>query len=163
MPFTPSFDGVLNSGDSWVSRRRASEGLQKSAVVKGDAGGGEGQQDGKEADIKEEEEEEGRKETDRNPIISDGSSSVHRPESPPQPEPSRSPPSDPPPSKSPEVQVASSGSRKVSSTAETSVGIISAVNTAPPLQDLTSVEWSYLDPQGQVQGQATNKSNLSLD
>ncbi|KAL0576818.1 kinesin-like protein, partial [Marasmius crinis-equi] len=54
---TPSFDGVLNGGESWVARRRASEGLGKIAGVTREPSG-------EENEIREEEEE-GRAEADK--------------------------------------------------------------------------------------------------
>ena len=164
IPFSPSFDGVLSGGDTWAARRRYSEGLQKGVKGEASGSGGEGQQEGKEEDIKEEDEEVSKDNKDTEPspaVIDDGLDSVHQPESPrPQPEPSCNPAPNGPSKESPEVQVANVGIRNLSLASETSAKESGTPGkeesaTAITVHDLASIEWSYLDPQGQVQGKIT--------
>ncbi|KAH7914466.1 hypothetical protein BJ138DRAFT_1143807 [Hygrophoropsis aurantiaca] len=137
------FDGVLNSGDSWVARRRASEGVLKS-------GGGTGRDnEPKGPEIKEEEE-----------VIGLGTGQLI----------SKSPASDKlPPDDNSDVprQNMPLGSDSLNNgfsamslnangqdlnTAPSPLFHPSVSGPPPGLSDPASVEWSYLDPQGQVQG-----------
>jgi PERQ amino acid-rich with GYF domain-containing protein len=151
VPFSPSFDGVFSNGDSWVARRRVSEGLSR-VGVKGESGGGEVQPDIKESDIKEEEED-GVADINPNQI---GHGNVCQPKSQPRPGPSHSPPAGSSSNEHPEVLTASSGTRNSSLSTETSVNgtgfPATSTGPTPPGIDISGVEWSYLDPQGQVQG-----------
>jgi PERQ amino acid-rich with GYF domain-containing protein len=125
---TPTFDGVLNGGESWVARRRASE----AKAVARDTD----HHEGRGSEIREEDE-------DANP--DSGSNAI------PQeiPQATASPSHDPPASTQPKT---GDGSPHVQNGSD-SVG--SAVPNGPPpgIRDLASVQWSYLDPQGQLQGQ----------
>ncbi|KAJ3983366.1 hypothetical protein F5890DRAFT_1442875 [Lentinula detonsa] len=135
---TPGFDGVLNGGDSWVARRRASEGLVPKAPANSARDPGE---DHKELEIREEDEE-------------------INPDSKPNPDPQLVP-KDTTQSTSSVIAMQKPdkidsgvaldvpGTHSISSSpASTSASI----GLPPGIVDLSSIEWSYLDPQGQVQG-----------
>jgi PERQ amino acid-rich with GYF domain-containing protein len=153
--FAPSFDGVLNSGESWGARRRPSEGYLR-AAVRGDASGGELQQDDKGPDIKEEEGKERQSAEQVDALDGHGDRYPHEP----LPQPS-----------SLQILHSEDGSREVqekpiindsctpsetrfsSASGGQHTGLASKpAGPQPNLVDLASVEWSYLDPQGQVQG-----------
>jgi len=154
---TPTFDGVLNGGESWVARRRTSEGLLRA----GGSGtsrdlGGEYQQDGKGSEIREEEE---------NGHVVERKGEVH--DKPSAHQPSQSPHPDTSPSGGdaskesilPENLTRNMGLAHLSLTGNCpsvdSLTSGSVIGSPPGLPDLASVEWSYLDPQGQVQGKTT--------
>ncbi|CAL1696731.1 unnamed protein product [Somion occarium] len=126
----PAFDGVLN--ESWTSKRRVPEGLAKSGS-RGDLK--EAQREGVEQGIKEEEEEP--------PINSETES--HPPEQ--QLNNSSTP-----------VNDSGNGSAHTVNPTQPTTFLptvpASNVPSGPPpgIVDLASVEWSYLDPQGQIQG-----------
>ncbi|KAH7883792.1 hypothetical protein F5I97DRAFT_1813828 [Phlebopus sp. FC_14] len=145
--FGSGFDGVLNSGDTWTRKR-------PSAGVTGAGGSistrGEGKEDEfRGSGIKEEEEELGRR------VDSGGSTQSSSPV-----------PCVPPPGRSTDGRTDSSlGDQVIRDIAAmsleadnvdpnpaTSHAITAAISGPPPGLDPTSVEWSYLDPQGQVQG-----------
>ncbi|KIJ68628.1 hypothetical protein HYDPIDRAFT_179700 [Hydnomerulius pinastri MD-312] len=154
--FGSGFDGVLNTGDSW-SRRRPSAGMP------GGGGGTPTRGDGKEgeprrSDIKEEEEN-----TSHSATIAHSADSVDATQ-----QPSSPGPDVPPPDVTPNGHPPSSGTDPVTQgIAGMSLGehnhvdgnpqVATTINlpaSGPPpgLADPASVEWSYLDPQGQVQG-----------
>lgn len=131
----PTFDGILNGGETWVSRRRASEGLLNKSGT-GMARDSGGDYDGKGTQIREEEE------------------GLHEPE---RPEDTQPPPSQPVPL--PVENSALRDSAAFASSAGDNHDISRSSNnsvqpTGPPpgIPDLSSVDWSYLDPQGQLQG-----------
>lgn len=161
--FGPGFDGVLNSGDSW-SRKRPSAG------VTGAGGGmlarGEGKEDdARRSEIKEKEESTGHHSP--NTHDSDPAAVVGR---------SSSPGPDIFPSDSTSAgQVSSS---ELDSVGQSMAGMsleaqnqpnsnprvlptINPLPSGPPpgLTDPASIEWSYLDPQGQVQGEYSLRSS----
>jgi PERQ amino acid-rich with GYF domain-containing protein len=139
---TQNFDGVLNTGDSWVARRRASEASLKSTVGTSREQGD--QFDNKALEIREEEEDGShqRQSTERaeeklnvspSPFQTGGAASM---------------PNNP---------------TVTTNMAHLSIGANGspvpepldnhASNGPPPgIPDLASVEWSYKDPSGQVQG-----------
>ncbi|PBL00440.1 hypothetical protein ARMGADRAFT_982585 [Armillaria gallica] len=140
------FDGVLNGGDSWVARRRASEGLGKSGGGTTRDPGGEFLPDGKSSEIKEEDES-ATQATDPDPhpdgLFPHGAED--------------------------ETTAAAGTSHSQTHNLDASVaqmslgndnghsGSASPANSStgyppPGLTDVSNVEWSYLDPQGQVQG-----------
>ncbi|KAJ7139677.1 hypothetical protein C8R44DRAFT_309565 [Mycena epipterygia] len=123
---TPTFDGVLNGGESWVARRRASEAKSVGSARDPD------HHEGRGPEIREE---------DEDASLDSGSNAIH-PEIPQTASPSHDPPkAGEEASYSPHVQ---NGSDLVGTTAP---------NGPPPgIRDLASVQWSYLDPQGQLQG-----------
>ncbi|KAK0208899.1 hypothetical protein DFS33DRAFT_1459466 [Desarmillaria ectypa] len=140
------FDGVLNGGDSWVARRRASEGLVKSGGGMTRDPGSEYQPDGKSSEIKEEDESAAQA-TDRDP---------HPDELLPH-------------SADDEATAAAGASHSQTQILDASVAQMSLGNDnrhsssaspanssagypPPGLADVSNVEWSYLDPQGQIQG-----------
>lgn len=141
--YTPSFDGVLNNGESWVARRRASEASLKSGNTLG-RDVVDSQQCSKASGIQEEREDSsGQKpkstiET-QSPYLSSSphvlseepqfllGAEVHEP-----------------------FAQGSQLSRKESPSAI----LYAHERTSPPgLLDLLAVEWSYKDPTGQIQGE----------
>ncbi|KAJ7596763.1 hypothetical protein C8J56DRAFT_1021249 [Mycena floridula] len=112
--YGPGFDGILNNGDSWVARRRASEGLLKAAPTREGSGD---LQDSGGLQIKEEDE----------PIIPVDSSSS-------------------------ESDSGQNLDRGLANLHITPNGQPIASGPPPGIVDLASVEWSYLDPQGTIQG-----------
>ncbi|KAJ7480189.1 hypothetical protein B0H11DRAFT_2280849 [Mycena galericulata] len=130
---TPTFDGVLNGGESWVARRRASE-----AKSVGNAARDPDHHEGRGPELREEDE-------DAN--LEPGGGPAPR-EIPPATE---SPIQDPPLPAQPNAGDGASYSPLVQNGADP-VG--STVPNGPPpgIRDLAAVQWSYLDPQGQLQG-----------
>lgn len=140
--FTPSFDGVLNGGDSWVARRRASETSLKSVV--GASRDQEHQLDSKALEIREEEEDgshqlQSSEHVEEKLNVSDSHSTSTTAAS----QPTNNAPQD---------------SRTVGAgmpiTANGSEPVDNPMANGPPpgIPDLASIEWSYKDPSGQVQG-----------
>lgn len=148
--YTPSFDGVLNGGDSWVARRRASEASQKPGGNPTSLGG-ENDLNERAEGIKEEKEEE----NDGNRPLQDPSSGVR----------------DINPSTSnglgsslgaKDVGGLTGGIGRLSlntniSSPVDSVQNYSGVGAPPSLIDPASIEWSYKDPTGTVQGKSRTK------
>lgn len=131
---TPTFDGVLNGGESWVARRRASE-----AKLVGNASRDPDHPDGRGSEIREEDE-------DANPD-SGGKPTLHETR-----QITASPTQDPPTTSEPQTGDGTSYSPHVQNGADLSGPVVP--NGPPPgILDLASVQWSYLDPQGQLQGQ----------
>lgn len=143
--YTPGFDGVLNNGESWVSRRRASETAGKSVTTSKEAT--ENFQEIKASGIREEKEEDYGNSTQSNTDIDSNLFSTHS---------------------SPEKRYASSSSENIQDTSRNTLSANGSVNSdpfgpnhasvgpPPGLVDLASVEWSYKDPTGQVQGASHN-------
>ncbi|KAJ7151497.1 hypothetical protein C8R46DRAFT_485816 [Mycena filopes] len=123
---TPTFDGVLNGGESWVARRRASE---AKLVASRDPDHAEGRG----TEIREE---------DEDATLESGGKTKPKEAPQPAPSPNRDPPA---------AQPKTTGAPQA--TNGTDLGGPAVPNGPPPgLQDLASVQWSYLDPQGQLQG-----------
>lgn len=151
-PTTPGsgFDGVLNGGDSWSSRRRASEG-----IVKGPATRGEGDPDTvTQQPINEAEEDSGGANWDTSgPQDERSSAGVGAPD--PQSTNNVAPGGGGPNNDSSVIN----GAQQDNATAR-SVGPNTPHNHPDPLSagpppglpDPASIEWSYLDPQGNIQG-----------
>ncbi|KAJ7693585.1 hypothetical protein B0H17DRAFT_489140 [Mycena rosella] len=122
---TPTFDGVLNGGESWVARRRASE-----AKSIGNASRDPDHHEGRGLEIREEDED------------ATLNSNPHE-----TPQATASPSHDPPPAQ----PKAGDGPSYVQNGSE--LPATTVPNGPPPgILDLASVQWSYLDPQGQLQG-----------
>lgn len=157
MGFGPGFDGVLSSGDSWIARRKAAEGIAKSAgTTQEDAGG---ESDTKSKETKKEDEEPNipaSKEPEDNfsaeqSSVSQSFNSLSTPNELVQE------------SETQAVNKAlidlslSNGGQFTSELSPGGSTSISLATGLPPiaqnLQDLANVEWSYLDPQGNVQGE----------
>jgi PERQ amino acid-rich with GYF domain-containing protein len=150
--YVPSFDGVFNGGDSWVARRKAAESLAKSSGANASESV---EPDPKILDIHEEEEE---KEREDEPAGIQSVESVD--------------------GGGPSLTAKSEGhSVDQQSVDLPAVTNVPAVNTASPpetlstvlsagpppgLPDLSKVEWSYLDPQGQEQGTSTLRSHYCI-
>ncbi|KAF9569837.1 hypothetical protein CPC08DRAFT_677685 [Agrocybe pediades] len=139
--YTPGFDGVLNNGESWVSRRRASETANKSGSIS-TKDAIDMSQDIKTSGIQEEKEEDHvnnehpRGESDAHFFSASSQSSPEK-----------------------RYDAGSSGNGQDTSQqnmllsnadpfASTHVG----VGPPPGLVDLAAIEWSYKDPTGQIQG-----------
>lgn len=139
---TPSFDGVLNGGDSWVARRRASDALQKHGVP-----GGENDMNERTGKINEVKEEE-----------NDGVGSLRNFSS-------ELPDIGPSSSNEPDRVYAMKDMASVAGgigqlSLDTDVSSLIditqnqlAIGALPGLTDLASVEWSYKDPTGTIQGE----------
>jgi len=145
--YTPSFDGVFNSGESWVARRRASEASLKSGVGSSREHGD--QLDNKTSEIREEEENSGRQPQNDGQV--EDTVNVN------QPDPSSF--SALPQSSHNESNLLESQIAAVDlSTGVSGLNVPEPLNShpsngpAPSISDLASVEWSYKDPSGQVQG-----------
>ncbi|KAF9535741.1 hypothetical protein CPB83DRAFT_842258 [Crepidotus variabilis] len=138
---TPNFDGVLNNGESWVARRRASEASMKAATRDGQTL----EQAPVTSGIREEKEEDHPAATQQ--VNGDGHASLS--------------------SSSPDYNGAVSGGTSISNDvvqmgAEHNVsGIGSSGNertnivSPPGLIDPNTIQWSYKDPTGQTQGPFT--------
>lgn len=131
-PRTRYFDGVLNGGEAWMARRRASEGLLKGGTVREPSG-----DDGDNSGMKIKEEDETAQEVDPGPA------QLHI---------------ETLPTDSTEGQ---SGLENGTVQLHLDTPVSTTVPTGPPPGlDLASIEWSYLDPQGQVQGTYTSLQSL---
>jgi PERQ amino acid-rich with GYF domain-containing protein len=167
-PLTPSFDGILNSGETWVSRRRASESGTRlnSGATRGD--GDTEPQSGNRLKIDEVEEEQGRPSglkpdsTGNNATQNSDPSPVDSPQGATRPanDGATSSPTNHPEGSTtfhdvtqPPAQLLVNGLPAQSSANPAPVTAASQ-HVANP----AGVEWSYLDPQGQVQGTATQTS-----
>ncbi|KZT06209.1 uncharacterized protein LAESUDRAFT_736963 [Laetiporus sulphureus 93-53] len=155
----PGFDGVLS--ESWSSRRRASEHLNKphtDPLAKKDKDEDNPGNEPKGADVKEEEGEhhgpQQRVEDEQQPSVNRAATS--QPESSTAAVPNKTPGSaigQPADSLNSTMAGLSLGSSDSSVTSSVEHSRASEVVSKPPgLEDLASIEWSYLDPQGQVQG-----------
>lgn len=146
--YTPSFDGVLNNGESWVARRRASEASLKSGNAQG-RDVVESQQAAKASGIQEESEDASGQKLqanieDQSPYLSSSSYVL---------------------SEEPHQFVLGNGAHepfKLSQNSQlprkespsSTVCVHERIEAPPPpgLLDLLAVEWSYKDPTGQIQG-----------
>ena len=139
MGFTPSFDGVLNNGESWIARRRASEASLKSGNTLGcDV---DSQETSKTSGIREEREDVGQQ---LEATIEDQSSYL-----------SSSPHllSEEPHQLLLATDVPGCQLPRKESPSAT---LYAHEHTPPPgLLDLLAVEWSYKDPTGQIQGKGS--------
>lgn len=151
--FGPGFDGVLSGGDSWTARRKAAEALAKSAGASREPGG---ETDSKAVEIKEEEEPD-----IHVPVSLEDKTGSNIPSTVKQSDATSTADET---SKEPEMESTMDlGDLSLGSTSqdkpEASSGreVAGSVVPDPPPSaqhqvDLASVEWSYLDPQGNVQG-----------
>jgi PERQ amino acid-rich with GYF domain-containing protein len=146
--FGPNFDGVLNGGDSWVARRKASEGLLKAGVTqvsRGEQGEVDHQQDNQDGEVKDG--EVGRLCTERQENVVQQSQGADRL----------------PDSRDVDASLAEVSTKTQNlavepasnHSVEDSPASIPPIGPLPGILDLASVEWSYLDPQGHVQGSTT--------
>lgn len=143
----PNFDGVLNNGDSWTSRRRASEASLKSGAATYHDSGGDWEHDDKNSGIREEKEEEGDADAERRtlpPLVTSLAAGHTQSER-------RS-------DLYPSSDAFDSESRGQS---QSHLGYTNPLdplggtgkhNLFTDVRDLAGVEWSYKDPTGQVQG-----------
>ncbi|KAG2754517.1 hypothetical protein P692DRAFT_201837583 [Suillus brevipes Sb2] len=154
--FASGFDGVLNGGDSWMARRRTSESALKAGGASTGTRPESREEDAKGNNIKEVEGEQSVQNTALQPSPSGASQLC--------PIPDALPPDTT--SNSPSQPSASSADSAAHRMAGMSLGenertkanfqpnpVADSVTTGPPPGlDPASIEWSYLDPQGQVQG-----------
>lgn len=145
MGYTPSFDGVLNNGESWVARRRTSEASLKSGNALGrDVQVVDSQQGSKASGIQEEREDSSCQKPkstieDHSPylsssphILSDEPQFLH----------------------AVDVHEPFAQGRQLPRRESPSGTLYAYERTPPPgLLDLLAVEWSYKDPTGQIQGE----------
>ncbi|KAI0047672.1 hypothetical protein FA95DRAFT_1558882 [Auriscalpium vulgare] len=152
-PLTPGFDGVLNSGETWTSRRRASESVSK-ANARGDSDTE--APNGNKLKIDEVEEEAPRS-ADLNGKHDETLGERNAP--------ADRPPSEPPRPLDNSLSSHANGTLGTLNTESNDsppANVDSSVHPAgvgPPgvnsqsaVPDLASIEWSYVDPQGQIQG-----------
>ncbi|KAF9458750.1 hypothetical protein BDZ94DRAFT_1269950 [Collybia nuda] len=132
--YTPNFDGVLNNGESWVARRRASEAsLKSSAGASRDPG--DQVIDSKAPEIQEEEEESSltsrKGNRDESGSLSGGSAF-----------------------KSDGAAFQDNLNIGADMSHSYNQPVYEQMSNGPPpgIPDLASIEWSYKDPQGQIQG-----------
>ena len=141
MGYTPSFDGVLNNGESWVAKRRTSEASLKSGNTLGrDV---DSQQGSKASGIQEEREDgSGQKPKstieDHSPYFS---SSPHMLSDEPQF------------LHATDVHEPFAQGRQLPRRESPSATLYAHERSSPPGLDLLAVEWSYKDPTGQIQGE----------
>ena len=141
--YTPSFDGVLNNGESWVAKRRTSEASLKSGNTLG-RDVADGQQGSKASGIQEEREDgSGQKPKstfeDHSSYLS---SSPHMLSEEPQF------------LHATDVHDPFAQGRQLPRRESPSATLYAHERTPPPgLLDLLAVEWSYKDPTGQIQGE----------
>ncbi|PFH54735.1 hypothetical protein AMATHDRAFT_277 [Amanita thiersii Skay4041] len=146
----PNFDGVLNSGDSWVARRRASEVSLKSAIAISREPSGDPPYDGRANEIREEGEED---QEDLGGAVQKNSAEkqdTRRVMFPPQSK--GAAPQEPGPADNEPSNLDDYATRSDGNTFNQVNSDVAAANGPPGLQDLANVEWSYKDPTGQVQG-----------
>lgn len=151
-----NFDGVLNNGDSWVARRRASEASMKA----GNVSVREAQEQAPKASgIREEKEDE----SDPSSHLANGEDQTFFASSPhiPSAEPIRNS-SATGAAEGINASSDSSFSRNGSSTSSPYRNDRADIGPPPGLTDLAAVEWSYKDPTGQVQGRSILQSLGSL-
>ncbi|KAG6857612.1 hypothetical protein H0H87_010180 [Tephrocybe sp. NHM501043] len=140
---TPGFDGILGGGDSWVARRRASEASLKAGGGTSREAGVDQQPDRKASNIREEEEEASHEpKEDQRP-----SGEPHDPDH------STAPQANPSLVNGQDV-VAEMDHLSLNGGGTDAQGPINGISNASPaaVVDLTTVEWSYKDPSGQIQG-----------
>jgi PERQ amino acid-rich with GYF domain-containing protein len=143
----PNFDGVLNNGDSWASRRRASEASLKSGAATYRDSGGDWEYDDKNSGIREEKEEEVGAESERrtlSPLVTSLAAEHTQSEN-------RSdlyPSSD---AFDSELRGQSQSHLGYSGPLDPLGGTVKD-DSFSDVRDLAGVEWSYKDPTGQVQG-----------
>ncbi|KAJ7293786.1 hypothetical protein C8J57DRAFT_1269996 [Mycena rebaudengoi] len=131
---TPTFDGVLNGGESWVARRRASEAKSVGNTSR-DPGD---HHDGRATELREEDEDAS--------LASGGTPNPHETASP-----SGGGLATPEQPKAAEYDKGATYSPHIQNGPDLTGP--AAPNGPPPgIQDLASIQWSYLDPQGQLQG-----------
>ncbi|KAG1866280.1 hypothetical protein C8R48DRAFT_747549 [Suillus tomentosus] len=155
--FTSGFDGVLNGGDSWMARRRASESVLKVGGASTGTRPESREEDSKGHNIKEDEEEQHPvQNTALQPSPSAASQLSAIPDALPPDTTSNSP--SPRSALSADSVAHRMTGMSLSETERTNANfhpnpVADSLTTGPPPGlDPASIEWSYLDPQGQVQG-----------
>ena len=137
--YTPSFDGVLNNGESWVARRRTSEASLKLENTLG-RDVVDSHQGPKASGIQEEREDSsGQKPEDHSPYLSSPPHVLSE-------EPQFLLPTN--------VHEPFAQGRQLPQRESPSAILYAHEHTPPPgLLDLSAVEWCYKDPTGQIQGE----------
>ncbi|KAG2368205.1 hypothetical protein BDR07DRAFT_1391499 [Suillus spraguei] len=154
--FTSGFDGVLNGGDSWMARRRTSESVLKVGGASMGTRPDSREEDAKGHNIKEVEEEHPVENTTLHPSPSGASQLSPIPDALPPDTTSNSPSQRS--ALSPDSAVHRMAGMSLDENERTNADFRpnsaadSLTTGPPPGLDPASIEWSYLDPQGQVQG-----------
>ncbi|KAF5377312.1 hypothetical protein D9615_006351 [Tricholomella constricta] len=145
--YTPSFDGILGGGDSWVARRRASEASLKAGTGTSREGGADYQVDGKDSNIREEEED-----ASHAPDVNSLSTGESR-------GPDRTTGSQPmgkdlsmPDGQDTTAEIDRLSLSTNGGSSLGTLGVIPNAGSVTGTPDLASIEWSYKDPSGQIQG-----------
>jgi len=164
-PLNPGFDGILNSGETWVSRRRASESgtrLNPGATTRTD--GDDEPQSASRHRIDEEEEEQHRHSESIDPpgplgqSASSQDSGLPTGDSPQEPEQSdfhNIVSSSVNGAEGPTGSTPHTAPHPFAADGQPSTNTVPAISASQPTTNPTSVEWSYLDPQGLVQGMSS--------
>ncbi|TFY79630.1 hypothetical protein EWM64_g4380 [Hericium alpestre] len=148
-PLTPGFDGVLNVGESWTSRRKKSESGSKTGTYS--RGDGEPEPYDKGHEIREEEEEHstddgrGQNPSVRNALRASGVAAAMD-------NLSLKDGTHPGGNDVPVVGTLASGQNPGMTGGGRSGQVPDVTHPPPGIADLANIEWSYLDPQGQIQG-----------
>jgi PERQ amino acid-rich with GYF domain-containing protein len=162
-PLNPGFDGILNSGETWVSRRRASEsGTRLNSGATTRAEGDDEPQSASRLKIDEEEEEEehlhsesidppdplGQSAASRdlslptgNSLLEPEQSDIHNAVSSPMNG-----------SEGPTSSTLHTAPHPLAADDQPSTNTVPATSASQPATNPAGIEWSYLDPQGLVQG-----------
>lgn len=161
-PLNPGFDGILNSGETWVSRRRASEsGNRLNSGPTTRAEGDDEPQSASRLKINEEEEEQHRHSESIDPPDPLGQGAFSRDlgpptgDSPQEPEQTHmhnavsSPVNG---TEGPTSSTLHTGPHSVAADGQPSTNTVPATSAPQSATNPTNIEWSYLDPQGLVQG-----------
>jgi len=161
-PLNPGFDGILNSGETWVSRRRASEsGTRLNSGATTRAEGDDELQSASRLKIDEEEEEHHRHSESIDPPDPLGQSASSQDSSLPtgdslqEPEQSgihnavSSPVNG---TEGPTSSTLHTALHPAAADDQPSTNTVPATSASQPATNPASIEWSYLDPQGLVQG-----------
>lgn len=161
-PLNPGFDGILNSGETWVSRRRASEsGTRLNSGSTTRTEGDDEPQSASRLKIDEEDEEQHRHSESTDPPGPLGQSASSQDSSPP----TRGPPQGPEQSdvhnavsspvngrEGPTSSTLHTAPHLVAGDGQPSTNSVPAASASQPATNPASIEWTYLDPQGLVQG-----------
>jgi PERQ amino acid-rich with GYF domain-containing protein len=161
-PLNPGFDGILNSGETWVSRRRASEsGTRLNSGATTRAEGNDEPQSASRLKIDEEEEEHHLHSESIDPpdplgqSASSQDSSLPTADSLPEPEQFHIHNAVSSPMNGSEVPTSSmlhTAPHPLAADDQPSTNTVPATSASQPATNPASIEWSYLDPQGLVQG-----------
>jgi PERQ amino acid-rich with GYF domain-containing protein len=160
-PLNPGFDGILNSGETWVSRRRAESGTRLNSGTTTRAEGDHEPQSASRLKIDEEEEEHHRHSGSIDPPDPLGQSASSQDLSLPTGDSLQEPEqfdihnivsSPVNGTEGPTSSKLHTAPHPVAADDQPSTSTLPATSASQPATGPTSIEWSYLDPQGLVQG-----------